>query len=75
MIDKDIMVLQICTNLEKDVQSPCGEMYPTSDESFQAKNIKAEEVSDAEEEEDIVSTTFPKIKAEAEVSFMSVCPL
>jgi hypothetical protein len=35
-------------------------------------NIKAEEVSDADEEVDPVPITFPEIKAEPEVSFMSV---
>jgi hypothetical protein len=34
-------------------------------------NVKAEEVSDAGEEEDPVPITFPEIKAESEVS--SVC--
>jgi hypothetical protein len=53
--------------------SPYGETYPTSDDATQAKNIKAEEVSDAEEEEDPVPMTFTKIKAEAEVSCMSQC--
>jgi hypothetical protein len=33
-------------------------------------NVKAEEVSDAEEEEDPVPITFPEIKAEPEVSCM-----
>jgi hypothetical protein len=35
-------------------------------------NIKAEEVSDIEVEEDPVPITFPKIKAEPEVSCMSL---
>ncbi|PNF43647.1 hypothetical protein B7P43_G18413 [Cryptotermes secundus] len=33
-------------------------------------NVKAEAVSDAEEEEDPVPLTFPEIKAEPEVSCM-----
>ncbi|PNF36589.1 hypothetical protein B7P43_G14993 [Cryptotermes secundus] len=33
-------------------------------------NVKAEAVSDAEEEEDPVPITFPEIKAEPEVSCM-----
>jgi hypothetical protein len=48
-------------------------MFPTSDDANQAKNIKSEEVSDTEGEEDPVPMTFPKIKAEAEVSCMSLC--
>jgi hypothetical protein len=74
VICKDV-VLQKYTNLEKDVPGPCHEMYPTCDESCQAKSIKAEEVLYAEEEEDPVPITFLKIKAEAEVSCMSVCPV
>jgi hypothetical protein len=57
------------------VQRPCGETYPTSDDANKAKNIKAEAVSDAEEEEDPVPITFPKIKTEPEVSCMSICLL
>jgi hypothetical protein len=75
MIDKDMMVLQIYTNLEEFVPGPCGETYPTSDDANQTMNIKAEEVSDAEEEEGPVPITFPKIKAEPEVSCMFVCLL
>jgi hypothetical protein len=33
-------------------------------------NVKAEEISDAEEEEDPLALTFPEIKAEPEVSCM-----
>ena len=47
-----------------------GETYPTPHEASQAMNIKAEEVSDAEEEADPVRITFQEIKAEREVSFM-----
>jgi hypothetical protein len=38
-------------------------------------HIKAEEVLGAEEEEGPVQITFPKMKAEPEVSCMYVCPL
>jgi hypothetical protein len=38
--------------------------------SDQAMNVKAEEVSDVEVEEDPVPITFPEIKAEPEVSSM-----
>jgi hypothetical protein len=73
MIDKDVMFLQNYINREKDMLSPCGETYPTSDDASQARDIKAEEVSNAEEEEDPVPMTFIKVKAEAEVSCMSQC--
>jgi hypothetical protein len=46
---------------------PYGETYPTSHDA-QAMNVKAEAVSDAEEEEDPVQITLPKIKAEPEPS-------
>jgi hypothetical protein len=55
------------------------EMFPTSHDADQAMNVKAEEVSDPEEEEeeeeeeDPMPITFVEIKAEPEVSFMSVC--
>jgi hypothetical protein len=38
-------------------------------------NVKSEEVSDVKVEEDPVPISFPRIKAEREVSCMSVCPL
>jgi hypothetical protein len=72
MIDKDVMFLQNCTNLKKVVPGLCGETYPGSDDANQAMNIKVEEVSDLEEKEDPVPITFPKLKAEPEVSCMPV---
>jgi hypothetical protein len=52
-----------------------GETFPTSHDANQAMNIKAEEVSDPEEEEeeDPVPITFVEVKAEPEVSSMSLC--
>jgi hypothetical protein len=73
VIDKEMMVLQNYTNLEDIVLGLCGETYPTSDAANQAMNVKAEEVSDIKEEEDPVPITFQKIKAEPQVSWMSVC--
>jgi hypothetical protein len=73
MIDKDTMVLQNCVNVKREVWGPFGEMYPASHDANEAMNIKAEEVSDTEEEEDPVAITFPKIKAEPEVSCMYLC--
>jgi hypothetical protein len=64
-----MMVLQNCKNLEEEVQGSFGE---TSCDADQAMNIKAEEISDAEEEEvDPVPISFLKIKAEPEVSCTS----
>jgi hypothetical protein len=74
MIDKAVMVLQNCTNLEKFVPGACGEAYQAYHDANQAMNIKAEEVSDAEEEEEVgpVPITCQEIKAEPEVSCMSL---
>jgi hypothetical protein len=69
-IDKDVMVLQNNTNVEKVAPGPCGETYPTSDDANQAMNIKTEEGSEVKVEEDPEPITFPKMKAEPEVSYM-----
>jgi hypothetical protein len=67
MVDSD-MVLQSYTNSENILVGPYGETYPACHNGGQAVNMKAEEVSEAEEELDPVPVTFPKIKAEPEVS-------
>jgi hypothetical protein len=72
MVDKD-MVLQNCTIVKKEERGPFVEMYPASHDGNHATYIKAEEVSDAEEEEDPVAVTFPETKLEPEVSCMSLC--
>jgi hypothetical protein len=72
VVDKNVMVLQNYTNVEKVVPGPCDEMYLTSDSADQAMNIKAEEASEVKVEEGPQPITFPKIKAEPEVSCMSV---
>jgi hypothetical protein len=72
MIDKDMMVLQNYTNSENVLLGPYGEIYPACHDANQAINIKAEEVSDAEEEVDPLPITFREIKAEPEVSSMSL---
>jgi hypothetical protein len=60
------MALQKYRNSENVLVGPYGEMYPAS----QAWNIKAEEVSDAQEEVDPGRKTIEEIKAEHEVSCM-----
>jgi hypothetical protein len=72
MIDNDMMFLQNYTNVKKEVLGPFDEMYPTSDDADEAMNMKVEEGSDIDEEEDPLAITFPKIKAEPEVSSMYV---
>jgi hypothetical protein len=75
MADKYMMVLQNCMDLEKRVPAPCSEPYPpSSHDANLAMNIKVEEVSDIEvEEEHPVPMSFIGIKAEHEVSYVSVC--
>jgi hypothetical protein len=67
------MVLQNSIVRKKEEGGPFGEMYPASDDANETMNIKAEEVSDAVEEEDPVAITFPKMEAEPEVSCMCLC--
>jgi hypothetical protein len=63
-------------DLEKDVPVLCSEMCPASShEGNGGIRIKTEALSDVEQEEDHVPTSFPGIKSECEVSCMSVCPL
>jgi hypothetical protein len=78
MADKCIVGLQDCMDLEKRVPpAPCSEIYPTSSHGANlAMNIKVEEVSDIEVEgKHVVPVTLIGVKAEQEVSCMSVCPL
>jgi hypothetical protein len=49
---------------------PYGETYPASYDANQAVNIKAEEVSDTQEEPDSLRITVQEIKAEPEVRCM-----
>jgi hypothetical protein len=72
MIDKDMMVLQNHSHSEMEVLEPCDETHPTSCDASHGINIKAEEVSDAEEEAGPVPISFRKIKAEPEVRCMSL---
>jgi hypothetical protein len=66
------IVLQNLVDLEK-VQGLCGEMCPASSHDvYQAISVKSEVFSDAEEEKYPVLISFPGIKAEPEVSCVSV---
>jgi hypothetical protein len=64
-------------DLEKHVPAPCSETYPASSRDANLDmNIKVEAVSDVEvEEKHVVPVTLIGVKAEHEVSCMSVCPL
>jgi hypothetical protein len=66
------VALQNLANLEK-IRGVCSEVYPAfSCDAHQAGTIKAEVFSNAKEEEYPVQITFPGIKAESEVSCVSV---
>jgi hypothetical protein len=66
--DKCMVVLQ------KHVPGPCSETYPaSSNDAYQAMNIKVEEVSVLQEDdEDPLPISFPAVKADYEVSCMCV---
>jgi hypothetical protein len=67
------VVLQNCFNLERDVPGSCSETCPASSHDANRDiNIKVEPVSDVEEEDPF---KFRRMKAEHEVSCMSVCLL
>jgi hypothetical protein len=71
MIDKD-MVLQSYTNSENVLVGPYGETYPGCYDVNQAMNIKAEDISDAAEEEVPIPVTVLEMKAKPEVSSMTL---
>jgi hypothetical protein len=73
MINKGIVLLQNCMDLQKDMQGSCSETCPVSHDANQITSIKVENVSDTEEEEDPVPLKYSGIKSEHEVSCMSVC--
>jgi hypothetical protein len=63
-------------DIEKDVAGLCSEKCPpSSSEGNGGIRIKTETVSDVEQEDDPMRTSFPGIKSEHEVSRVSVCPL
>jgi hypothetical protein len=75
MIDMALVVLQNPADSEK-LQGPCGEMSPgSSQDAYEAISVKSEVLSDAEEEEHPFPLTFVGIKAEPEVSCVSVSML
>jgi hypothetical protein len=71
-----MMVLQDSLDSQKDVSGSHSETCaPSSHDGVQAVNIKVEEASDVEDEEDPVPMKFMEVKLEDEVSCMSVCAL
>jgi hypothetical protein len=70
-----MVVLQNCMNILKVGPHSYGEPCLTSSHiGNQVTNIKVEDVADIQEEDEPISTTLPVIKAEPEVSCMSMCP-
>jgi hypothetical protein len=75
MTDKGLLVLQDCAHSQEDVPGSCTETCPTSSrDANQAINVKVEEVSDVEEEENPVPISFPGIKPEQAVSSLFSFP-
>jgi hypothetical protein len=72
IIDIALFVLQNATDSDK-VQGPHSEICPeSSHNACYSISVKTEEVSDLEEEEDLAPVPFLGIKAEPEVSCVSV---
>jgi hypothetical protein len=69
VIDKGTVVLQSCMDLLKIVPGSYSETYHDGN---QVINVKVEDVTRTQEEGNPVPITFPVIKAEHEVSCMSV---
>jgi hypothetical protein len=74
MTDAVLLDLQKPADMEMlHVRGLCCEICPaSSQEAYQAISVKAEVPSDAEAEEDPIAVTSPEIKAEPEVSCVSV---
>jgi hypothetical protein len=68
MIDKGIVLLQICMDLQENMQGSCTDTCPTARVANQMISIQVEE----EEEENPVPL-YSGIKTEHVVSCMSVC--
>jgi hypothetical protein len=67
-----MMVLQNHEISENVPVGPHAEMYPAWHHANEAMNVKAEGVTDVAEEEDPLRITVQEIKAEPEVSCMSL---
>jgi hypothetical protein len=64
MTDKGMLVLQACMNSQKSAPGSYIETCP----AYHSINMKVEEVSDVEEEEDPLQISFPGTEAEHAVS-------
>jgi hypothetical protein len=68
MIDKGIMVLQLCTDFPKDEPCSGSDMCPTSCHDV-------DHIMDIKVEDDPVPVTLPGVKPDTEASFMPVSPV
>jgi hypothetical protein len=68
-----MVVLQNCMSVQEVVPGSYSETCLTSHYENQVIDIKVEDAADIQEEEDPLLITSPEIKAEHEVSFMSLC--
>jgi hypothetical protein len=74
-VDNLLVVLQNGTDLENGLPGLCSETCRvSSQDTDQVMHIKVDEVSGLQDKVPVV-VTWQAIKAEHEVSFMSLCPL
>jgi hypothetical protein len=74
--DNGMVVLQNCSDIQKDLPGSHSEACESfSHIGAQAVNVKFEEFSDIDDRKDPVPMTVVGIKAEHEVSCMSLCPV
>jgi hypothetical protein len=76
MTDKGMLILQDCTHSQEHVLGSYIDTHPPSSHNeFHTINIKVEEISDVELEEDPLPISFPGIEAEHAVSCFVSSPL
>lgn len=68
MNDKGMLVLQACVDSQKYIPGSSLETRPAYYDADHSINMKVEEVSDVEEEEDPLQISFPGTEAEHAVS-------
>jgi hypothetical protein len=69
MTDKGMLILQDCTHSQEDVLGSYIDTHPASShDEIRTINIKVEEISDVELEEDPLPISFPGIETEHAVS-------
>jgi hypothetical protein len=74
MIDKDMMGLHFCTNLQSAGPDLYSETYLTSYDENQATGVKVEDFTDLQGD-DYLESILSVIKDDQKVRCMFVCPL